>query len=383
MECKARGVPREHRRATALAGLLCALALGGCSHHTLHHGSPMRPSRFYMPLPADDPLQGNMVPVHDPSMARRADGTYVVFNTDVVFLHSEHYLEMRCSRDLLVWHGCGYVFDAMPQWVRTEFPEVMRRDPQLWAPDISFFHGSWHLYYSASTLGSQHSAIALATNPTLDPNDPRYHWTDHGVVLRSAHGGDFNAIDANVFLARRDSAVEAASRQGDGEPRVWLNYGSFWDGIFQQEIDPATGALLPGGKRYHLAEQPSDRGGALEGAAMIEHNGWFYLFASVGVCCAIPIELDTYRQIVGRSRSVHGPFAAEDGSPLLRGGGTVLLAGDAHWLGPGGGSVYQSEDGGSTLLTFHALHRRENGALDLWVERVDWRDDWPVLRPLP
>ncbi len=367
----------------AVGVLAVVLTLSGCSH-ALHRGEPMRPSRFYTPLPADDPLQGNVVPVHDPSMARRADGTYVVFDTDVVFLHSKHYLEMRCSQDLRVWHGCGYVFEAMPQWVRTEFPEVAARDPQLWAPDISFFHGSWHLYYSASKLGSQHSAIALATNPTLDPRDPRYRWTDHGVVLRSSHGDDFNAIDANVVVSKDVGGEAGGVLPGvKREPRVWLNYGSFWNGIFQVELDPATGAPLPGGKRYHLAQQPTVRGGALEGAAMASHDGWFYLFASVGICCAIPIELDSYQQIVGRSRSVHGPFIAEDGSALLRGGGTVLLTGDEHWLGPGGGSVWQSSDEQTTLLSFHALHRRENGALDLWVEGVDWREDWPVLRPLP
>ena len=65
---------------------------------------------------------------------------------------------------------------------------------------------------------------------------------------------------------------------------------------------------------------------------------------------------------------------------MLEGGGTVLLAGDAHWIGPGGGSLWQG--GETTLITFHALHTRQNGALDLWVERVRWQDGWPVLEPV-
>ena len=360
------------RRSAGAALLLCVAALPGCrhGHRALHHGKPMQRSRFFTPLPPDDPLRGNMVPVHDPSLARREDGTYVVFDTDVPFLRSEHAVEMRCSRDLQEWHGCGYVFARMPAWVEQEFPEVARAGQGVWAPDISYFGGSWHLYYAVSTLGSQHSAIALATTPTLDPQDPRYGWTDHGAVLRSDAGQDFNAIDANVLVEPGSPA------------RVWLNYGSFWSGIYQQELDPATGRLHPGSIRYHLAEQPRDRGGAIEGAAMATHNGWYYLFASVGLCCDIPIERDTYREIVGRSRSVHGPFMAEDGSPLLRGGGTVLLESDARWLAPGGGSISQSADEASTLIAFHALDRRRNGALDLWVERVAWSEDWPVLAPV-
>jgi arabinan endo-1,5-alpha-L-arabinosidase len=329
----------------------------------------MQRSRYFQPLPAEDPLRGDVVPVHDPSIIHRPDGAYIVFATDVDFLHRNQFIEQRCSKDLLQWRACGYVFQQMPGWVKANFPGLAG----LWAPDISYYHGLYHLYYAASTLGSQHSSIGLATNPTLDPNDPRYGWTDRGEVLASHRGDDFNAIDANVIVERAE---------GYKEPRVWINYGSFWKGLFQQEIDPATGKLLPGAKRYHLAQQPADRHGAIEASAMIEHNGWYYLFASVGICCDLPIERDTYQEVVGRSRSLHGPFAGEDGSALLKGGGTILLSGDAHWVGPGGGSLWTSADGGETVLTFHALHTRENGALDLWVERVTWQDDWPVLRPL-
>ena len=329
-------------------------------------------STAYTALPASDPLQGDIVPVHDPSIMRRADGSYIAFSTDLPFLHSSHFLAERCSADLLTWSNCGYVFDTMPAWATASYPEAQG----IWAPDISWFGGAYHLYYSVSSLGSQHSAIAVATNPTLDPADPRYRWTDQGAVLTSSTGADFNAIDPNVFV---DSSVGASG----GQPRVWLNYGSFWGGIYQQELDPATGRLLPGATRYHLAQQPPARNGAIEGAAMVAHNGWYYLFASVGVCCNIPIDQDTYQQIAGRSRSVHGPFIAEDGGSLLQGGGTVLATSDQNWLAPGGGSLWQSPDGQQTLLTFHALQRSQNGALDLWVVGVNWRDDWPVLEPLP
>lgn len=351
---------------------LLAVMLGsGCGwSQDMKTGKPLALARSFNTLPVVDPLTGNIGPVHDPAIARKPDGTYIVFSTDAVFMHDRQLLEMRCSADLKEWHGCGYVFDQMPDWIQTAFPQVRG----LWAPDISFFHGMYHLYYAASTLGSQTSAIGVATNITLDAADPRYKWVDQGPVLTSSDQNTFNAIDPNVL-------VEPAT---DGkEPRVWLSYGSFWAGIFQQEIDPETGKLLPNAKQYHLAQQPDDRKGALEGASMLAHDGWFYLFASIGLCCEENIENDTYEEIVGRSHSVHGPFVAEDGRKLIKGGGGILLMGYENWLGTGGGTAWQSDDGKTALFTFHALNRSKGGAFELWVENMTWEDDWPVLRPLP
>ncbi len=347
-----------------LAALLFP-ALGGCSHSV--RATPAAASAALTPaaagaaVPANDPLSGDIVPVHDPSLAQKPDGSWIAYTTDLPFLNVKTPLTQRCSADLLAWQPCGYVFPALPSWVTANYPAAVG----LWAPEVSFFNGQYHLYYAVSSLGSQHSAIGLATNATLDPNDPHYGWHDQGPVLQSEPGGDFNAIDPSILV--------------DGG-HVWLTYGSFWGGIYQQEVDPATGK--PTGTRWHLAAQPASLNGAIEGAAMTAHNGWYYLFASAGLCCEIPIEKDTYQQIVGRSRSPHGPFTAQDGGSLIGGGGTVLLTSDANWLAPGGGSLWQSADGKETLLTFHALHRAENGALYLWVERVDWQDDWPVLAPL-
>ncbi len=324
-------------------------------------------STSFTSLPATDPLSGNIVPVHDPSLMRRTDGSYISYTTDLPFLNNPHFIAQRCSPDGLAWQSCGYVFDTLPAWISAQYPGATG----IWAPDISFFGGKYHLYYAVSSFGTQHSAIGQATNETLDPSDPRYQWVDGGPILASTDGADFNAIDPNVFV---DTS--------GGQPRIWLTYGSYWGGIYQGELDPVTGQLLPGATRYHLAQQPAALQGALEGAAMVAHNGWYYLFASVGLCCEIPIEKDTYQQIVGRSRSLHGPFVTEDGGSMLAGNGTVLLTSDANWLAPGGGSLWQSADGAQTLLTFHALHRSENGALDLWVEQVDWVSDWPVLHPL-
>ncbi len=366
------------RGAHIVLGALLLAMLDSCTQPTRLNVLPatslsvpasMHLSSSFTPLAADDPLRGDTLPVHDPSLSRISDGSWIAYTTDLPFLHSIPSLLQRCSPNLTDWHDCGAVFPTLPGWIAAQYPAAVG----LWAPDISFFGGLYRMYYAVSSLGSQHSAIGMATNATLDPSDPRYGWQDQGPVLASEPGNDFNAIDPNIML-------EPAS--GGGPPHVWLNYGSFWGGLYQQELDPGTGKLLAGGTRYHLAQQPASLNGAIEGAAMAAHNGWFYLFSSVGICCTIPIEGDNYQQIVGRSRSIHGPFVAEDGGRMLDGGGTVLLTGDANWLAPGGGSLWQSVDQSQTLLAFHALRRAQNGALYLWIEKVAWKDDWPVLGSL-
>jgi arabinan endo-1,5-alpha-L-arabinosidase len=386
------GFPRRSCFDAALGCLFLCLMLclqQGCKHR-LQTSPPMQRSSSYQPLPALDPLQGDIQPVHDPSLICRPAGAdpskrargYLEISSDVSFRRSGAFLSQRCSPDLLHWQSCGFALKELPEWLRRELPH----DQELWAPDLSYFGGKYHLYYAASALGSQHSAIGQATRATLPQTGEKNAgeelpgWLDAGPILVSHPGDRFNAIDPNIYT---EPAGADGERAGSGRAeQVWLQYGSFWGGIYQQGVDPQTGRLAAGGRQYHLALQPADRKGAMEGAALGEHNGWYYLFASVGLCCELPIERDTYQEIVGRSRSVHGPYVDQRGLSLLRGGGTVLISGDAQWVGPGGGSLWQSGDRTETFIAFHALNRAQHGAFDLFVERVDWVNDWPVLRPV-
>ena len=68
----------------------------------------------------------------------------------------------------------------------------------------------------------------------------------------------------------------------------------------------------------------------------------------------------TYHVVVGRADDVTGPYVDRDGTPLLNGGGTIVLAADddVH-IGPGGQSV--SDD----TLAVHCYDRRLDGAFQL------------------
>lgn len=349
--------------------LLSASLLGTCACGNRVQAGSASSTEGNISWAADSPdplaiysLTGDTQPVHDPSIIRQGS-TYYAFTTDVLGLPPGNYLPIRCSPDKINWTACGSIFPgAMPAWVVAKVPGIVG----LWAPDVSYFDGAYHVYYAGSTLGSQQSVIGLVTNTTLDPTDPAYKWVDRGEVLESSHGDDFNAIDPNIFI--------------DTDNSVWLTYGSYWTGIKQRQIDPSTGMLLASNPtRYQLARRPAVSGDPIEGASLVHHGGYYYLFVSIDFCCNKDIATDNYKEAVGRSTSPHGPFVDEKGTPMMNGGATVLLQSDSTWNAPGGGTAYLDPTNGDSLIVFHALNMPQNGALYFWLKNVDWVNDWPTI----
>ena len=213
----------------------------------------------------------------------------------------------------------------------------------MWAPHISYFHGRYYLYYSVSTFGSQRSAIGVAVNATLNPSDAKYRWEDLGMVLDSAPDRTpFNAIDPAAFE--------------DKDGRVWLAWGSFWQGLYMTELDPATGKRKsPDSPLIHLAERKGYT--AIEAPYLIEHDGKYYLFVSFDQCCK-GVQ-STYRTMVGRADRVTGPYVDDQGKPMLEGGAMQVLAGQDRWKGPGHNSILQTAVG--DFLVHHTYDARAKG----------------------
>jgi arabinan endo-1,5-alpha-L-arabinosidase len=310
------------------------------------------------------PLSGDYPITHDPSIGRDGDTYYVFATTSNA---DEGQLPIRCSRNLSAWKLCGHVFDKIPAWIHEASPTTK----ELWAPDISYFQGKYHVYYAYSAFGVNTSGIALATNETLDPQSPKYHWKDQGLVLKSTTSDDFNAIDPNIVFDE------------NGQP--WLSFGSFWSGIKMRRIDPITGKATSGDpKLYALAARampphldPPKPGfppdwEAIEAPFIVHHGDFYYLFVSFDLCCRGT--RSNYRTMVGRSRQVTGPYLDADGKPLLEGGGTQLLAPNNRWIGPGGESVLQRPEG--DILVFHA-YDAVTGKPALQISTLLWAGGWP------
>ena len=340
--------------------LLPLLLLSACTSSTFSHGLSYSPTAAIQLV--QYPLTGDTQPVHDPSMIRQGD-TYYSFTSDPAASNGPA-LPIRCSKDRVTWIACGGVFQQMPAWLRAKVPGV----GCIWAPDISYFNNVYHVYYAGSTTGSQRSAIGVATNTTMDPLDPAYRWVDRGEVIASNPGDDFNAIDPNILA--------------DTDATVWMTYGSYWTGIKQVQIDPSTGQILAETPRYDLASRPDTPDDPEEGASLIHQGKFYYLFVSVDHCCNPDLSTDDYKEAVGRATSPHGPFLDEAGTPMLLGGGTVLLQNNGTWNAPGGGTVFVDPVTSEPTLIFHALNMQQNGATHLWVKKIAWENGWPVLKPV-
>jgi arabinan endo-1,5-alpha-L-arabinosidase len=281
---------------------------------------------------------------HDPVIIA-AGGQYYYFSTG-------DGIATKTSPDLLRWTQTPDVFPTTPAWFLERVPAYEPRN--IWAPDISYFGGQYHLYYSVSSFGSNRSCIGHATRASLASGA----WQDHEALFCSNEPGqsdDFNAIDPNVVL---DEA---------GTP--WLAFGSFWSGIqaFQLTLEGerAAGDLVP------LA---SRGGGAIEAPFIVRRCGYYYLFVSFDACCRGADS--SYNTRVGRSENVLGPYVDREGRALLQGGGTLVLDAGGAFVGPGHNAVLI--DGTRAYNVYHA-YLATNGASQLRISELVWDEaGWPI-----
>jgi arabinan endo-1,5-alpha-L-arabinosidase len=289
-------------------------------------------------------LMGNLG-THDPVLIA-AHGRYYLFFTGREDVRG---LAAKTWTDLITWRDAPVPLSPNPAWVAQRVPEARN----LWAPDISFFNGLYHLYYSASSFGQRTSCIGHATRAALDSGN----WEDHGAIICSSNSDQWNAIDPNLVI---DEA---------GTP--WLSFGSFWGGLKLIELT-ADGARK-GDQITAIAARP-DAGGAIEAPFIVRRCGYYYLFASFDRCCQGATS--TYNIRVGRSEKVTGPYVDASGKPMMEGGGTLLVDRAGSWRGPGHNAVLF--DGDKAYNVYHA-YRSDNGAPQLRIAELAWNaDGWPV-----
>ncbi len=283
--------------------------------------------------------------VHDPSLVRAPNGTYILVGTG-------DNLPIKTSTDRTNWVDAGVVWPSGASWTTG----YTGGGATLWAPDISYHNGVFYLYYAASTFGSQHSGIFLATSTTGAAGS----WTNQGLVLESGTSVNYNAIDPNLVV--------------DTAGQWWLSFGSFWTGIKMVRLDPATGRRSTSDTAVRALAQRTTANGAVEAAFVYRHGDFYYLFDSFDLCCQGASS--TYRVMVGRSTTVTGPYTDRSGTALSAGGGTQLLAGHGSIHGPGGQSVIR--DGTQDVLVYH--YYADNGAALLGINLLGWDSaGWPFV----
>ena len=274
--------------------------------------------------------------IHDPSTIMECDGKYYTFGTGGGGLISE---------DGWNWYG-GAV-----------------RPGGGAAPDAMKIGDRYLIAYSATGggLGGGHAGRVLTMwNKTLDPNSPDFAYTEAIEVAASEMDEDCDAIDAGLFMDPQTG-------------RLWCTYGTYFGFIRIVELDPKTGARVEGNEAVNVAID-------CEATTVIYRNGWYYLLGTHGTCC--DGVNSTYNIVVGRSRSVTGPYLDNMGRDMVAGGGKMVIDGDDRQFGAGHFGRY-IEDEGVEKMSFHWEADLDRSARSvLAIRPIVWVNDWPVAGDL-
>jgi arabinan endo-1,5-alpha-L-arabinosidase len=310
----------------------------------------------------------------DPSVIRGLDGWWYAFGTSDPLRETPGappdepgpaaQIPIARSHDLASWTYVGDAFSAgnRPSWAAKE--------SSLWAPDIRFVDGQYRLYYvvtDTTTFPSKNdNAIGMATAPT-----PAGPWTDSGSAVVGPRQG---ANDDDFLWTFDPSAVTDGDQQ-------YLFYGSYYGGVYVQELT-ANGRGKVGEPKQVAIDNK------FEGAYVVRHGAYWYLFASVANCCAGPTT--GYSVQVGRSKKITGPYVDQQGVPLTasRAGGTPVLNQNGNrWVGAGHNAI-ATDLAGRDWIVYHAIDRGDpylNGTdgineRPMLVDRLDWVKGWPAVR---
>ncbi|EJD53562.1 glycoside hydrolase family 43 protein [Auricularia subglabra TFB-10046 SS5] len=238
----------------------------------------------------------------------------------------------------------------------------------LWAPDVNFINGSYALYYSVSTIGSQNSAIGVATSPSMEPGT----WKDLGTVISSKPGDLYNAIDPNII-------------DNNG---LKFSFGSYWNGLYQIGLWPdvkTQASALPG---THLA---GGNGRPAEGVFIYKPRSspYYFCFFSDGITplggsTTKPPPGKEYKVLVGRGDNAMGPFYGKLGNQLTQNldppTGSLVLGSHDNIYAPGGQSVIWDPVSGRDVMVYHYVRNSDvGGASYLGINYLDFSSGWPVV----
>jgi arabinan endo-1,5-alpha-L-arabinosidase len=289
----------------------------------------------------------------DPTVIRGQDGFWYAYATTDPLRSGEgtaHRIPISRSTDLVHW---AYVGDALTG------PD------SYWAPDVRFLDGRYVMYYAIAPAAGDF-AIGVATAPA-----PAGPWTQQPtpvVAPRPGGGGG--------YLATIDPAQLTAA---DGTR--YLYYGSYYGGVSVVRLS-ADGLHAVGEPTLVAIDNK------YEGAYVVRHGSYYYLFVSSANCCAGPAT--GYSVSAGRSLSPLGPFFDAHGVSLTdsRVGGTPVVTQNGNrWIGAGHNGLV-TDLSGQDYLVYHAIERTKPyldqaygiNRRPMLLDRLDWIDGWPTVR---
>jgi len=268
----------------------------------------------------------------DPSVCRVGDDYYLVVSSFEYFPG----IPIYHSRDLVNWHQIGNCLQRAE-----EFPLMSVGDSGgVWAPTIRWNDG---VFYVTATLEGHGNFIVTAKDPAGGWSSP--------VWVKEVGG-----IDPSPYF--EDGCVYYCTNE---------RLDDSGEMISMQEINPATGAVISNrrilwrGTGRHFLEAPH-----------VYHIGkWYYLMVSEGGT------FFTHCATIARSRSIWGPYEGCPYNPIL------TSIGDTTWQIQCSGHADLVEDTNGQWWCVHlgirpARRTMSHLGRETFLERVTWRDGWPV-----
>lgn len=297
----------------------------------------------------------------DPCIIRADDGTFYAYATEDYGNYGGEdrigYLPILKSENLVEWEYVGDVFSAetKPSWGSGQ--------SGTWAPDIIKIGSTYNLYYSLSVWDDGNPGIGVCT-----ADSPAGPWRDRGMILSSETSGVNNSIDSYTFVY---------------EDGVYMIWGSF-HGLYMIALE-SDGLSVKEGAVPQLIGGTANSSD-FEAAYMIEREGYYYLFLSLGHCC-LGIQSTYYVNVV-RSRSPLGPWEDRKGNGILNRGtvGELVVKGSEDIMGPGHNCAIQ-DDNGDWWLVYHGYETKyvlgnygSSPRRSLFIDKLLWDEDgFPYL----
>ena len=244
------------------------------------------------------------------------------------------------SKDLVNWELSG-----------TVFTDNTRPNGNIWAPEISRIKNKYVLFYSLWNGNVWDSWIGYAV-----ADSPKGPFVNKGAIIQSRDIGVEQSIDQYYY------------EEGGKSYMFW---GSFRN-LYAVELDVTDNLAITAKKET----KQQIAGNAFEGTNIYKHNGYYYLFASIG-----NFEDDTYRTVVGRSTSLLGPYADKKGKLMLNNGYEFVLGNSEQFYGLGHNAGLVEDDANQTWMLYHGYETQTKKGRYVFLDQVKWDEQgWPYIQ---
>jgi arabinan endo-1,5-alpha-L-arabinosidase len=287
----------------------------------------------------------------DPAIIRGKDGTFYAFATQGTGLNGKPvHIQEAISKDLVHWK---YIGEALPK-----VPECGKVKKEYWAPTIIFDKkkNKYFMYFAAErNIEGKCIGVAISDHPE----------------------GPYTVIGNPLVCGKGFVNIDPMAFDDPQTGKKLLYWGSGFGAIKVQELDDSRTKFKSGSKPINLVNINFDKDydKLVEGAWVIYHKGFYYLFYSGDNCCGSGTH---YAVMVARSTNALGPF--EHMSEATKKHSSVILHLSNQWIGPGHNCIIQ-DDAGNDWILYHAirLENKEKTFREFLLDKINWINGWPEI----